>query len=238
MMGDWRPRSVYRNDLVAETKTPAQALEYAIRRKKSLENQLLIQKQGLVIISQMTTIKTEPVGFIQRKGNINNRYPTRGWRGRQLQQQRGNLQRQSTEQKQQYFKCGNPFGPGHLQQCHARDKICNKCTKRCHYARLSKSSDVNAIEDDQTSWLSLQDTDVAAYVNYLQAGNLIPGWEIVHPDDSTTDSIQFESKPVGRMGEADLKGHLLRVRAGPNNLVFIADTVLLIKKRHILLLRP
>ena len=56
-----------------------------------------------------------------------------------------------------------------------------------------------------------------------------PNRAVNHPDDSTTNSIQIESEPVGRMGEADLKGHLLRVRAGPNSLVFIADTVLLIK---------
>ena len=65
-------------DLLAEMKTPAQPLEYAIRRKKGLENQVLIRKQGSIRITQMTTMKTEPVGFIQRKGNINNRYPTRG----------------------------------------------------------------------------------------------------------------------------------------------------------------
>ena len=68
------------------------------------------------------------------------------------------------------------------------------------------------------------DTDVAAYVNYMQAGDLIPGWELIHPDHSTTNSIRFESKSVNQIDDFDLKGHLVRVRCGHNNLVFIADT--------------
>ena len=96
--------------------------------------------------------------------------------------------------------------------------------KRGHYARLCKSSDVNSIQDDQTSEQIAQNTDVAAYVNYMQAGNLIPGWELVHPGDSTTNTIRFESKTVGQKDETDLKRHLVRVRCGSNDLVFIADT--------------
>ena len=110
---------------------------------------------------------------------------------------------------------------GHLQKCPARDKICNKCNKRGHYARQCKSSDVNAIHDEQTVESFSQDTDVTAYVNYMQAGDLIPGWELIHPDDSTTNAIRFENKTVGQL---DLKGHSIRVRCGDNNLVFIVDT--------------
>ena len=200
-------------DLLAETKTPDQALE------------LLIRKQGSEPNTEITTVKTEPVGFITKRGNNNNnRYSSRGERQRQSQKQRGNPQRPSTEQKQQRFKCGNLFGPGHLQQCPAKDKICNKCTKRGHYARLCKPSEVNAIQEDQTAEQISQDTDVAAYVNYMQAGDLIPDWALVHPDDSTTNAIRFESRTVNQIDEIDLKGHLVRVRCGPNNLVFTADT--------------
>ena len=58
----------------------------------------------------------------------------------------------------------------------------------------------------------------------MQAGNLIPGWELVHPDDSTTNTIRFDNKTVGQLEEKDLNVHLVRVRCGENNLVFIADT--------------
>ena len=115
-------------DLMAETKTPDQAFEYAIRREKSLENQLQIRKLGSsAISSQQTGIKSEPVGFIQRGDSYrNNRQGNNRGRG---QPQRGNLQRQDRDRKQSCFKCGNLFGPGHLQQCPAKDKICNKFTK-------------------------------------------------------------------------------------------------------------
>ena len=174
----------------------------------------------------ITTVKSEPVGFVaKRNKNNNNRYSSRGGRqGQQSQQQRCYTQRQQTDQNKQCFKCDNPFGPGHLQQCLAKDKICNKCTKRGHYARLCKSTEVNAFQEDQVAEEISQDTDVAAYVNYMQAGDLIPGWELIHPDDSTTKSIRFESKSVNQIDELNLRGHLVRVRCGHNDLVFIADT--------------
>ena len=160
----------------------------------------------------------------KRNNTNNNRYSSRGGRQRQQSQQCGFTQRQQTDQNKQCFKCGNPFGPGHLQQCPAKDKRCNKCTKRGHYARLCKSSEVNAIQEDKVAEQISHETDVAAYVNYMQAGDLIPGWELIHPDDSTTNSIRFESKSVNQIDESDLKGHLVRIRCGHNDLVFIADT--------------
>ena len=64
-------------NLLAETKTPEQALDYVVRREKGLENQLVIRKQGSPISTQVSNVKSEPVGFIQKRGNNNNRYPTR-----------------------------------------------------------------------------------------------------------------------------------------------------------------
>ena len=123
--------------------------------------------------------------------------------------------------------------------------ICNNVLRKIKYAtsvqnedtthvyvnhpRLCKSStthvyEVNAIQEDQTAEQISQDRDVAAYVNYMQAGDLIPRRELVHTDDSTANSIRFESKSVNQIDEFDLKGHLVRVRCGQNDLVFIADT--------------
>ena len=48
-------------DLLAETKTPEQALD-AIRREKCLKNQILIRKQGSASNMPTTTVKSEPVG--------------------------------------------------------------------------------------------------------------------------------------------------------------------------------
>ena len=58
----------------------------------------------------------------------------------------------------------------------------------------------------------------------MQTGDLNPGWELIHPDDSTTNAIRFENKTVGHLEETDLKGPLVRVRCEENNLLFMAYT--------------
>ena len=189
-----------------------------------MENQLQIRKQGFsTFSSQQTGIKSEPVGFIQKRGGDSYRNNRRGNRGRG-QPQRGTSQRQGSDRKQFCFKCGNPFGPGHLQQCPAKDKICNKCTKRGHYARLRNSSNVNAISEEQDPQLNLQDTDITAYVDYLQAGDVVPGWDLIHPNDHSVNAVSFQEETVDKLKADDLKGDLIPVKIGNNYIVFIADT--------------
>ena len=68
-------------DLCAETKTPEQALDYAVRRKKGLENQVHIRKQGSSNChTGFTNIKSEPVNFVQRRGGYKSQ--PRGGRSR------------------------------------------------------------------------------------------------------------------------------------------------------------
>ena len=62
------------------------------------------------------------------------------------------------------------------------------------------------------------------YVNYLQAGDIILGWELTHPDDTSTNWIKFEPRRVEEITNTDLQGHLIRVHSETNNIVFIADT--------------
>ena len=145
-------------DLLARTKTPVQAFEYAIRRQKGLIKQFLIRDNDIPGPSnQLTNVKSEPVGFIQKRGNTNIRYSQR------QQQQQRNYERHFTDQKHQGLECRKLFGPGHLQQCPAKDKICKKkCTKRGYYAQLSKSSHVNVIQENQNPEQPIQDTDMAA----------------------------------------------------------------------------
>ena len=82
-------------DLLAETKTP----EYAIRREKSVENQLVIRKQGSPTSTQVSKMKTEPVGFIQKRGQNNNHYPTRGKRTISATTIKGELRRTTNRPK-------------------------------------------------------------------------------------------------------------------------------------------
>ena len=166
----------------------------------------------------MSNIKSEPVNFVQKRGGY--RSQQRGERGRGGQTSRNYPEKAG--QKKDCFKCGNAFSANYLAQCPARDKICNKCTKRGHFARLCKSSDVNAIQEDNQQQQDLQDTDMTAYVNYLQAGDVIPGWELIHPDDTSTNWINFEPRRAEELLDTDLKGHLIRVRSEKNNIVFIA----------------
>ena len=163
-------------DLLAEIKSPERALDYAVRRVEGLENQIHIRKQGTTgNQSGFPSIKSEPVNFVQKRGG----YKSQPRRGRS---QGGMTSRNNTDRPSQIkacFKCGNAFSANHLAQCPARDKICNKCTKRRHLAKLCKSSEVNAT----------QESDMAVYVNYLQAGYIIPGWELIHSDDTSTNWI-------------------------------------------------
>ena len=56
-------------ELLAETKSPEQALNYAVRREKSLENQIYIRKQETTgNQSGFTSVKSEPVNFVQKSG--------------------------------------------------------------------------------------------------------------------------------------------------------------------------
>ena len=133
--------------------------------------------------------KTKPVVFIKKRGE-QNRNKRRGKRGR-TKSQRGKIQRKGNDQKQSCYKCRNPFGPGHFQKFPAKDKICKKCTKRGHYARLCNSSNVNANTEEQDPDQPIQDTDKAACVNYLQVGDKIPGWELIHPEVRSVNVVNF-----------------------------------------------
>ena len=90
--------------------------------------------------------------------------------------------------------------------------------------KLCKYSEINAIQKNVSTKQDLQDTDTTAYVNYIQAGDIIPGWELIHPDDTSTNWIHFEPKRADKITDTDLQGHLIRVCSEKNSIVFNADT--------------
>ena len=70
-------------DLLAETLTPDQALNYAIRRERGLENQVHIRKQGSSNShTGVPNIKSEPMNFVQRRGGYKSqsRGGSQSWR--------------------------------------------------------------------------------------------------------------------------------------------------------------
>ena len=201
-------------DLLAETKSSEQALDYAVRREKGLENQVHIRKQGTSNShTGFTNKKSEPVNFVQRRSGYKSQ--PRGGRNREGMTSRNSTDRSS--QNKDWFKCGNASSANHLAQCPARDKICNKCTKRGHFAKQCKSSEINAIQENIPQQQDFQERDMAAYVNYLQAEHIIPGWELIHPDDTSTNWIKFEPRRAEVITNTNLQGHLILVRSETNN---------------------
>ena len=53
---------------------------------------------------------------------------------------------------------------------------------------------------------------------------MIPGWESIHPDDSSKNAVSFQERQAEENGRRPKKIDLIRVREGNNNLVFIPDT--------------
>ena len=196
-------------------------MDNAVRREKGLENQVHIRKQGSYNShTGFSNIKSEPLNFVQRRGGYKSQ--PRGGRSREGTTPRNNTDKSG--QNKDCFRCGNSFSANHLAKCPARDKICNKCTKRGHFARPCRSTQVKAIQEDIPQQQDLQETDMTAYVNYLEAGDIIPGWELIHPDDTSTNWINFGPRWAEEITNTDLQGHLIRVRSEKNNVVFIADT--------------
>ena len=79
------------------------------------------------------------------------------------------------------------------------------------------------IQENPSPEQDLQGTEMTAYINYLQAGDIIPGWELINPDNTSIGLIHFEHKKADTIEDNNLKEHLIRVRSRKNNLVFNAD---------------
>ena len=145
-------------ELLAQTRTPQDAYEYAIRREKGIEHSRTMKTNPFE--NQIATTKQEPIHYINTRGRgnfTNNHVPQRGrgnFRGRTYPRGQQNARGQSQQQRNQYpstqkqcYKCGNQFGQNHLQSCPANDKICSKCAKRGHFGKACCSVNVNYLGD-------------------------------------------------------------------------------------------
>ena len=76
-----------------------------------------------------------------------------GFRGRPYprgtQNTRGQQRNNNVNISNQCYKCGNQCGENHLQSCPANDKICSKCAKRGHFAKVCRSTNVNYLGNRQ-----------------------------------------------------------------------------------------
>ena len=153
-------------ELLAQTRTPQDAYEYAIRRGKGIEHSRTM-KTNPFSGNQITT-KQEPVNYINTRGRANysnnqNTQRGRGARGRPFQRgsqnNRGQPRATNTGNQKQCYKCGNQYNQNHLQTCPAKDKICAKCAKRGHFAKVCRSTQVNYLEDTQIDQQEELDTE-------------------------------------------------------------------------------
>ena len=55
----------------------------------------------------------------------------------------------NTNNSKQCYKCGNQYNQNHLQYCPAKDKVCSKCAKRGHFAKVCRSTNVNYLGNRQ-----------------------------------------------------------------------------------------
>ena len=103
-------------ELLAQTRTPQEAYEYAIRREKGIEHSKTMKINpfgGLQF-----TPKLEPVNYINTRGRANysnsqNTQRGRGARGRPFQRgsqnNRGQKTTTNTGKQKQCYKCGNEY---------------------------------------------------------------------------------------------------------------------------------
>ena len=145
-------------ELLAQTRSPQDAYEHAIRREKGIEHSRTMKTNPFG--NQVTATKQEPIHYFNTRGQINfanNQVPQKGrgnFRGRVYPRGQQNARGQSQQQRNQYFKtrkqcykCGNQFGQNHLQSCPAKDKICSKCAKGDHFAKVCRSGNFNYLGD-------------------------------------------------------------------------------------------
>ena len=140
-------------ELLAQTRTPQEAYDHAIRREKRNERSRTM-KVNPIGGQTVTTPKQEPIHYVNTRGRQNQQYNQNNQRGRGefrgrpyprgSQNTRGQqYQQQRNRNSKQCFKCGNQNGPNHLQSCPAKDKVCSKCPKRGQFAKVCCSTNVN-----------------------------------------------------------------------------------------------
>ena len=137
-----------REGLIAQTRTPQGAYEYAIRREKGIEHS---RNMKINPFGGQTTPKQEPIPYINTRGgrynsanNQNSQRGRGGFRGRPYprgsENTRGQEKNNNTNSSKQCYKCGNQYNQNHLQCCPAKDKICSKCAKRGRFAKVCRST--------------------------------------------------------------------------------------------------
>ena len=107
-------------ELLSEVRTAAQVLNFALSRERGQENQNeILRSSAPNWNSQVNTIMNKNVRPTPRN------------------------QQQSTQQlnkpNEQCWRCGGSFTAGHMNQCTAKQAVCNICKKTGHFAKVCRS---------------------------------------------------------------------------------------------------
>ena len=225
-------------ELVAQTRSPQDAYKYAIRRQYvGMEHSRTIKINAFG--GPTTSPKQEPIHYINtrdRYNYLNNQNAQRGrcgFRGRPYprgsQKTRGQQLNNNVKTQKQCYKCGNPYGPNHLQSCPAKDKICSKCAKRGHFGKVFRSTNVNYLEDrheEQQEELETErletENDPVAFAEFTSNN----GWDDYQIDKFSVMAIaeSFEIKNTSTLSENDLNGHIVKLKTNTEELFAIADS--------------
>ena len=82
---------------------------------------------------------------------------------------------QNQQTNKTFYKGGKQFGSNHLTLCPAKDKICTKCEKRGHFARVCRSTNVNYMQEtgsqqekeEENSFAAEDNNDPVAYAEFM-----------------------------------------------------------------------
>ena len=75
----------------------------------------------------------------------------------------------------------------------------------------------------------MQDTDITAYVDCLQAGDVVPGWDLIHPNDHSVNAVSFQEETADKL-KID-QGHIVKLDSCSDK-QFISPIVITVKKDH------
>ena len=188
----------------------------------------------------VTTPKQELILYVNTRGRQNQQYNQnnqRGWGGfRGRPNPRGSQNANGQQYQQQWntnskqcFKCGNQYGPNHLHSCPAKDKICSKCAKRGHFAKVCRSTNFNYLgktneeqQEEPEIASTGTDTDPVAYAEFTTNNS----WENDQIEDFSVKAISesFEIKDTKTLSEDNLNGNIVKLRTNTTELFAIADS--------------
>ena len=107
-------------ELLSEFRTPAQVLNFALYRNRGQENQREI-------------LRSSAPNWNRPVNAISNITPLPAPRPQQQQNQ------QTKKSKEQCWRYGGIYSPGHMNQCSAKQAICCICKKTGHFAKVCRS---------------------------------------------------------------------------------------------------